>query len=517
MKQKKGLIAVLLGILILFNLVNLVIILQAAEEVIVDITGQATTAQGAISICIGKEPRITAIADQTATVSSAFTYQVNVSTATSLSNRTFHDNTSLFDINQSGYISFTPSSAGTHTISIIAEDVFQCIEINATTTFLLTISGTSSETLEPTPGEGGAGGGGGGGGGGKPAREAAPSLIGEGLPLKITPQTVKATIKENHDSTVTVVIENYGDVSLDISIDDIPSFADIAPTSFTLEPGQRQQLTIVLQAEKGVHTGTATISAGDLVEFLSFILQVESEIVSLDIDDLQLENEKLSSGATSLKATMTFKGVEGIDRAKLIYSIIDLQGQEYYTQEEDISLEGIVSLTRDFNFGSLPDGKYILAVKIISGESFASNIQEFIIGNPDLGLGSLAGSAYAIGDSKIIIGFAILIIVIVLVIIIVALLFLHRRTKKHALIHESTRGKGKMDGRQPQPKTIIKQRTIVQQKTIIKQPIIAAPSPDPAKIRHKLSILEEGYHRGFIKDKAYEQSKQQLLRLLGKK
>ena len=131
----------------------------------VTLTGKATAQmQGTTSLCIAHPPEIESIPSQNATSGSVFTYQVNATFYGENSSNSFTDNTSLFNINSSGYISFTPSSssAGTYTILITALDGSGCTsgEASATMSLIITSSGVTAPVQE------GAGGGGGGGGGG---------------------------------------------------------------------------------------------------------------------------------------------------------------------------------------------------------------------------------------------------------------------------------------------------------------------------------------------------------------
>ena len=158
MELKKGLsILVLVAALLAVNIFTFF--------TIPSITGETTgDTSGTVDLCIMKPPEITAIADQTATAGTAFTLQVQTTFYGSNSNINYFDDTSLFNINGSGYISFTPAAAsvGTHDILITAQDSSSCdIALNDSDSFVLTIqAGGAGE------GGGGAGGGGGGGGGG---------------------------------------------------------------------------------------------------------------------------------------------------------------------------------------------------------------------------------------------------------------------------------------------------------------------------------------------------------------
>lgn len=127
-------------------------------------TSQST--QGEVGLCINKAPSITAIADQTATASTAFSLQVEA-TDESTTMFSYIDNTSLFAISNTGLISFTPSSSdvGTHSILITVQDNQSCSNLNATDDFILTINASTTDGSGGGSGSSGSGGSGGGGGG----------------------------------------------------------------------------------------------------------------------------------------------------------------------------------------------------------------------------------------------------------------------------------------------------------------------------------------------------------------
>ena len=139
MEPKKRPILVVVVLLLLLNLFNLM--------VITDLTGYLT--QGIVSLCINRPPEITSIANQTANAGTAFNYRVNASDNESGA-LTYYDNTSLFNINSSGYISFTPASNGTHSILIIVADNSSCGNANTTASFILAISSNNTAPVLTT-------------------------------------------------------------------------------------------------------------------------------------------------------------------------------------------------------------------------------------------------------------------------------------------------------------------------------------------------------------------------------
>ena len=131
--KKKQVLIPIIAFLLAINIINLVIVTT--------ITGGVTT-QGGTFICINAPPSISDIANQSATVSTTFTLQVNATDAEE-SPLNYYDNTTLFNISDSGEISFFPASSniGSYTIAIIAQDNSPCSTQNGSTSFNLGIVG----------------------------------------------------------------------------------------------------------------------------------------------------------------------------------------------------------------------------------------------------------------------------------------------------------------------------------------------------------------------------------------
>ncbi len=91
-------------------------------------------------LCSNNPPSITAIGDQQAIVDEEFTLQVNANTGRNNALLKYYDNTSLFDIDNRGYITFTPNkNQVSQHVLITVKDNSGCANQNSTETFLLTI------------------------------------------------------------------------------------------------------------------------------------------------------------------------------------------------------------------------------------------------------------------------------------------------------------------------------------------------------------------------------------------
>lgn len=157
MDNKKRIILIVTIVLFVISISNLI--------EVADITGRATQdSSGTSTICLNHPPEITVISSQNATIGTIFNLQVQ---ANDTDNHTlnYYDNSSLFDINQSGYISFTPQAAnsGNHSILITIEDNSNCTNANVTSMFNFSISGeeAAGEAVEEVAAGAGSGGGGG--------------------------------------------------------------------------------------------------------------------------------------------------------------------------------------------------------------------------------------------------------------------------------------------------------------------------------------------------------------------
>ena len=486
MDSKRGLILILVVLIVLLNIINFSLLTTTSY------TGKATTTNtGVVSLCLNSPPEITEVTDQAATIDTEFTLQV---TATDANNHTltYFDNSSLFAINQSGYIKFTPvaADAGNYSILVFVTDSSACTNNNASDTFFLNISGAAAAAPAPQPEAPSAGAAAGAGGGGAML---VPKLA---VSFDVSDKLIKATIKENERLVKTITVTNTGETTLDFGIENsFPELVSIYPTEFTLTPEAVQTVTVTLnpyeEAVPDIYTGTITITGTSekktLTKTIELILEVETKIVRFDAS-VDLLDKTLFTGE-SLTAAIT---VVNIERAipstiKLIYEITDLKNKVYYTENETITLEEQASFTKII---PLPEtvvpGEYVLAVKVLSEGSFATATELFTVEERP---SALAGVATGISKKPafiLVIPFMFMLILIIIVI----LYILHRRTKKI------------------RTKTIIRQERVLQPKIIMKM--------DAAPLRRKLSLLKESYERGYIKEESYAKAKAELERQIQK-
>ncbi len=492
MDTKRGLILVLIVLLIVINLIHF--------AVITTITGQVTT-EGNVSICIMRPPSIDSIPDQSATVSTAFTYQVGVTFYGDNTTTAFYDDTSLFNINQSGYINFTPTSTqvGTSTIEIIAEDRSGCLAVNSSDSFILTIAAAAA------PGAAGGGGGGaGGGGGGAVAGKAAELIIPPEpiLSFDLSEKRIKVIVKQSQSAEKTITVVNYGNAELEMTINNPLSEVEVSPESFTLSPGGEQDILLIFNPSRdtdpGIYTGvlaiTGTHGNEKRTRTVALILEVESERVLFD-GSIDLSKKSFFPGE-ELEYTVSISGLLP-GTVTTAYTISDMNGKVIFTEEETVPVEQQVSFVKSAKLPSdLTPGQYVLALTMKSGESFATATELFTVeGQPS----AFAGLAAPVLRRPTLIGLLPFILGISLIIILLAVYLLHRKVKG---------------------KTFVKERVIEKtvERTVIKPRVRVIIKRDTAALERKLLLLKEAYDKGFLKEETYRTARQKVQqRLEGKK
>lgn len=483
MENKKRLILALALLLIFLSVVNFYTAFT--------ITGKATAvATGKASICIVKAPTITDIAAQTATVGTAYTLQVGALFYGTNTSITYSDNTDLFDINQSGYISFVPTSGnvGTHTITITVVDSSGCLEVSTTSTFVL----TASEVVVPPPETPPGGGGGGGGGEGAPAKKQ------PWISFKLSDEILKVNLKESQMLEKEITVTNNGDANLIIQIKNLlPAAVSLFPVKFDLLKEQEQEIKAVfnpyLDTKPDVYSGLITfIGSNDsqtVTKTATIILEIESEEVLFDAS-LDLPQKTFSPG-DELQAAITIYNLQNVFSAEvtLIHSILDMNNKVVYQEEEMATLKDKASFVKTIPLAEdLPPGQYLYSLKVLYKDSFATASDLFTVEEP-VGLLPLVGLAAPITRKSVyFLGVPLLFAFIGAIVL--ALYFTHRKIKKSKTIL----------------KPIIQRRTIIKPRTIIRQ--------DNSNLRSKLLLLKEGYSKGFIKESTYRQAKEKIENLI---
>ncbi|MDP3733807.1 MAG: hypothetical protein Q8R37_01130 [Nanoarchaeota archaeon] len=480
MDTKKRVFFVLAVVLVAVNIISFFITFN--------ITGKAVSSTtGTSSICINSPPTIASIASQTATVSTAFT--LNVSTADANNNAiTFFDNTTLFSISQAGVISFTPSSATTENILITLQDNSSCINTNASTSFLLTINAAAEEAAPTT-------GGGPGGGGGGSVSPKSPEQ--KNISFKLSDTVLRVALKEARTIQKIITITNDGETELNFDFSNpLEKVIDIVPSSFILFPGQKQEVRVVFNptqdAAPGIYSDFITVRGtfgGRIEKEIATVLEVESKEVLVDAS-LDLLKKTLQPGE-ELEATITLfnlRQTEPVD-VILIYIVSRFNNSIVYQEQETITVKEQASFSKKIALAEdLKPGQYLLSLKIIYQDSFATATELFIV--EEKGIPKKEPLILRpLPLTTIISTIGVLVIAILII-----SFFTYRRMRK--------------------ARTVIKQ-TIVRPKTIIKQRTIF--KHDASDLRRKLSLLREGRERGLISKEVYRQAKEKLQYLIQKR
>ncbi len=454
------------------------------------VTGEAIyNSVGNVSVCIDAPPAITAIADQTATVSTAFELQV-VATDSSDSDLSYRDNTTLFTIGEStGLISFTPAagSEGTEHIRITAEDDAGCLGYNVTDDFILTINAAAAA------GEAAAAAAGGGGAGAAVVGEAVTPVAEEPIQppsISVSPRSIRTTVRQSASAERTLTVTNDGDAPVDITVSNpLSALLDVAPDSFTLSAGERHDVTLTFNpdedAEPNVYTGLLEVRAendgGARVRNVNIILEVESDEILFD-SSLDLDDDEISVGdELEIRVTLINVGGQRGQEVTVTYQVFNFENDIVHEEEERVTVQNRATLQRTISL-DLAAGDYVLVVRVVAGDSIASATERFTI-EADT---ALAGLAAAFGKRPLLYMAAGL---AVLAAITLAAVLLAR--KKAA------------------PKIITKITKI----TKVIRPAAAKPAEKVMKterLRKKLSLLEESYHKGYLSKGTYLKSRQAL-------
>lgn len=485
MELKKGLILAFALLLISVNIINFLTVITINER----ITGKATAlTEGTSTICISNPPAITHIADQTVTVNQAFALQVQATFYSPATNITYYDNTDLFDIDQTGKISFTPTSTGTHSITITIKDASGCKVVNSTETFSLTISPVGGEAPAP-----GAGGGAGGGGGGVPVKiEALPKIS-----FQLSEEIIKIAITEAQKLEKKIIIENNGEANVELEIiNSLPGVLAVYLEKVSLATGESREIELIfnpyLDIRPNIYSGLITIMATNgtrsISKLIAVVVEVESTKVMFDAS-LDLAKKTFLPGE-ELKSIITIFNLKNAIPAdvKLLYAITDMNNNVFYEEEEVVSIEEKASFSKNIPITEkfIP-GQYVYSLKIVHEDSFATATELFTVEEPPAPLSALAGLAAPVAKRPIFV-LAIPFMFLLIIAIVVALYFTHRKVRK------------------AKTKIIIKHKTIIKPRTIIR-PII---THDTSTLQRKLALLRESYHKGYIQESTYLKTKSKI-------
>ncbi|MBU0470112.1 MAG: hypothetical protein KJ984_01420 [Nanoarchaeota archaeon] len=398
---------------------------------LIHITGETTAAtQGDATLCLGRPPTINSISTQLATVDQAFSYQVNATFYGANTNISYFDNTTLFDINQSGYISFTPGagSDGLHSIKITVQDSSDCLFMNTSETFLLIIFPIVTPST-PAPS-------GGGGGGGGTALIPVISEKGKlfNLSFQLSDEIIKVSLKESQKSEKEISIINDGKETLKmVVVSPLSTVLSIQPNKFNLHKDKEQKINLsfnpYLNATPGVYYSLITVTGEKNPQTVSrtipIVVEIESEKVIFDAS-LDLIKKSYNSG-DGLKATISLfnLGDDISANVTLIHTILDLNNNVVYQEEETVTMQQ-ASFSKTIPLLNITPGQYLYALKVIYKDSFATATEFFTVEESKTSLVGLAASA----TKRAVYSFGLPLMLILITAIVIVLYLIHKRIRK---------------------------------------------------------------------------------------
>ncbi len=399
----------------------------------ISITGKAiASTTGTATLCLGRAPEIIAIGNQDVTVGEIFSLQVNATFFGSNTTIKYYDNTTLFNINQSGYISFTPvaADAGLHSIKIIVEDASDCLSINSSEIFLLNISAAAVPAAAEAA-----------------AAAAAPSAGGGGnLPIHrftLSDNLLKVALKEYESLTKKVVINNTGVLRAEVDLNhSLPGLIELAPSSFELPAGEGKSINIIFNPYKnatpGIYYGRVGVAFSDKYsrsfKAIDLVLEIESREIIFDAS-IDLFKKTVKPGETLIATVTAYNLKDTLPvEVTLVHTILGPENKVIYEKEENITVGERASFTVTIPIdANLAPGSYLYSVKLIRGESFATATELFTVEElpaelPEQKLSPLAGLAAA--WSKVPYAILAIPLMLLLILAIIIILFLvHRKVE----------------------------------------------------------------------------------------
>ncbi|GEM_PF-4002336 len=286
MELKKRTILVVSILLLVINIASFCIVFLSADKIT---AAASTTATGSATLCNARAPSIAAISAQTATVGTAFNLQVTATFYGANTSIAYFDDSSLFNINGSGYISFTPATAniGTSNIIITVQDASNCdIAVNATTTFSLTI--------EAAAGNGSSGGSSGGGGGGGGGGSSSSGASGPKESVEITPdiETQEVNLDNAHALTFSWIGGETHSIKITkVGTDTATIVVSSEPQYLTLHIGESQEVDLDGDKSKDISITLLSIEKG--IPKLSIKVVREGIILSDDVLKISLHQSQI--------------------------------------------------------------------------------------------------------------------------------------------------------------------------------------------------------------------------------
>ena len=190
--------------------------------------------------------------------------------------------------------------------------------------------------------------------------------------LAVSPTEFNINLAVNTNIQRTISVTNLGTsattVTLSYSMFDNQSLpVDMIlmnTSSFTLQPGETRQLSVVFIAlnETGIFTGSIRIGNVQIpvsINVKTALLLFDSNIIVLNKDYIVVKGDELRTRVTLIP----LGDKERLD-VTLDYTIRDYTGRVYITKRETLLIEDRINFDRNFDTGSLPIGRYVVGLEL---------------------------------------------------------------------------------------------------------------------------------------------------------
>ena len=371
---------------VLITIVNLIFYISVYEATLFPEPTALVSSGSTVTLCLNREPQIIQTCNQTATVSTLYTCDVNVNDSDSTS-FTFSENTTLFTINSgSGLINFTPQSNDVrgHRVNITVDDNSGCSNNKDFSVLNLNISSAGGgDTGRVTETEGDSR---------RQEAEAGEEVIEIEIPKEgisgIELEFVKTKLKVGEGLEREVVITNKGEspLPIELRIEGVEDIASVDNTKFVLNPGESKIIRITFNAPSGlepdVYSGGLILDTPSFSKTIPTVVEVETKetLFKQSISVLSEFEEIKPEGG--LQFQIDIENLLGEIRDIMAIVIIkDTKNNVVKSEFKEMTFDKGVSFLGEWNIPTnLPSGKYVLAMIVKSGESVSTASEVFEVG-----------------------------------------------------------------------------------------------------------------------------------------
>ena len=205
--------------------------------------------------------------------------------------------------------------------------------------------------------------------------------------FSISPDFFTVTLRRNRPITNILRVMNIGTQTLIINISEqnLRNFVIFSVESFSIEPGERREVTIDFNApldiEIGEYFGYIVVESSSEKKRIPVVIDVKDELLRFDLN-VTVHKKNFIPGE-EVRADIVILNSENLNEKKgvLSYSIKDLNGNVYDVFEEDIDFSENLVFERYLSTpGNSPDGFYIFYARIETAEAIAIDSDLFELG-----------------------------------------------------------------------------------------------------------------------------------------